>query len=798
MNGGSHFNEKAAYRVLNACLLSCMVLFGAERFLGIGEPNRLHVAVALVVPSVLAGINYMTARGRIICLAILLILLCAAMAAGFGDSVAFWQSFFPWLLGRGSAPGEWELGYGLLQTAMLAGGCYLLQILLEKVSLLKDVMAVVLSGILVFCLLTGREINHFGVAFLFCFVLLVWEERVQRHWEKRRGKKGGCEAHTFWILPFLALYLVLMAVMPVPEKPYDWMWAKNIYHQLKEPFMAYIKNIKWGSREGFGMTFTGFSRESDLGGDIQEEPREIMHVQVQSTAVDYLYLTGAVYDNFDGRGWSLTQEGYGDAAFLDTTQTLYAVKNYNRQYQGDYLKEIKADIRYGDFRTGYVFAPLKVWGLEKGNSRKDPDYVCEDGTLCWNGRKGYGTEYALHYFRMNAGQPQFDLFLEEASRAESENPEVNREIWETVMAECEKRVGRVFSLKDRDDYKKEIYERYLGQVKLSDEMEDCLGEIVADAETNVEKLRAIEGALSALTYTLTPGELPDSVMTAGDFLDYFLLESRQGYCTYFATAFVLLARAEGIPARYVQGYCIPLGEQGEARVYSDMAHAWPEVYLDGVGWIPFEPTPGYGSARLDSWGLRQPVEDSMPGGDSMPEGNLEQASGSGNGEYAPDADGPDAEEADSGDEKVTGYSWKLFGYTVLAVLWVCGILLAIDNALGRYRYRRMDPGERFRAEVFRNLKVLSWFGPERQEWETLEEFRKRAGQIPELLREGSELPFRFMESYERVVYGGETVEEDMIKEVFEEREGLFELLKEEKKMVWLYCRIRLYLGKYRF
>ncbi|MDE5590733.1 MAG: DUF4422 domain-containing protein, partial [Acetatifactor sp.] len=128
------------------------------------------------------------------------------------------------------------------------------------------------------------------------------------------------------------------------------------------------------------------------------------------------------------------------------------------QYQGDYLKEIRADIRYGDIRTEYVFAPLKVWGVEKVNSRKGSDYVCEDGTLCWNGRKGYGTEYELHYFGMNAGQPQFDLFLEEAGRAETENPEVNREVWETVMAECEKRVGRVFSPKDLDDCKKEIYD----------------------------------------------------------------------------------------------------------------------------------------------------------------------------------------------------------------------------------------------------------------------------------------------------------------------------------------------------
>ena len=36
---------------------------------------------------------------------------------------------------------------------------------------------------------------------------------------------------------------------------------------------------------------------------------------------------------------------------------------------------------------------------------------------------------------------------------------------------------------------------------------------------------------------------------------------------------------------------------------SGMAHSWPEVYIDGVGWIPFEPTPGYGRMRYVSWGM---------------------------------------------------------------------------------------------------------------------------------------------------------------------------------------------------
>lgn len=99
-------------------------------------------------------------------------------------------------------------------------------------------------------------------------------------------------------------------------------------------------------------------------------------------------------------------------------------------------------------------------------------------------------------------------------------------------------------------------------------------------DSDIGKLRKLEKALSAYDYTLSPGMIPEEVQNVSDFLDYFLLEKKEGYCTYFATAFVLLARAEGIPARYVQGYCVPMKTQ-EVQVYNTMAHAWPEAYVEG-------------------------------------------------------------------------------------------------------------------------------------------------------------------------------------------------------------------------
>ena len=134
-----------------------------------------------------------------------------------------------------------------------------------------------------------------------------------------------------------------------------------------------------------------------------------------------MYLTGMIYDTFDGREWSRKEQGYENEVFLDTAETLYAVRNSNERYQRDYLKEIRVTVRYEDFNTGYVFAPLKTWDMEDA-SGADADIVCEDGVLRWNGRKGYGTEYSLRYFAMNTGQPQFELFLEEAVRPEESRP----------------------------------------------------------------------------------------------------------------------------------------------------------------------------------------------------------------------------------------------------------------------------------------------------------------------------------------------------------------------------------------
>ena len=72
----------------------------------------------------------------------------------------------------------------------------------------------------------------------------------------------------------------------------------------------------------------------------------------------------------------------------------------------------------------------------------------------------------------------------------------------------------------------------------------------------------------------------------------FLFNSATGYCTHFATAYVLLARLNGIPARYASGFLVYMPNDRDSTVVTGLsAHAWPEVWLDGEGWSSREATP---------------------------------------------------------------------------------------------------------------------------------------------------------------------------------------------------------------
>ncbi|QHC59237.1 DUF3488 and transglutaminase-like domain-containing protein [Rathayibacter sp. VKM Ac-2760] len=147
------------------------------------------------------------------------------------------------------------------------------------------------------------------------------------------------------------------------------------------------------------------------------------------------------------------------------------------------------------------------------------------------------------------------------------------------------------------------FERYLS---LPDDVPEIVrttaAEVTADAVTAYDRARALQTFFRSSQFRYsedTPAEEGydgDGVGVLASFL-----EVREGYCVHFASAMAVMARELGIPSRLAIGYQpgsvvpSPGTELTSYRVQSSDLHAWPELYFEGVGWLPFEPTPSRGA-----------------------------------------------------------------------------------------------------------------------------------------------------------------------------------------------------------
>ena len=111
--------------------------------------------------------------------------------------------------------------------------------------------------------------------------------------------------------------------------------------------------------------------------------------------------------------------------------------------------------------------------------------------------------------------------------------------------------------------------------------------ITKDAETPYQKMLALQRHLRSFTYD----ERAPAGHEINDLL-FFLEQSKTGYCEQFAAAMAVMVRALGYASRVAVGF-LPgdVGDDGRFVVTTDQAHAWPEVYFKGFGWLAFEPTP---------------------------------------------------------------------------------------------------------------------------------------------------------------------------------------------------------------
>ena len=140
------------------------------------------------------------------------------------------------------------------------------------------------------------------------------------------------------------------------------------------------------------------------------------------------------------------------------------------------------------------------------------------------------------------------------------------------------------------NYPEDINQFYLSLPRDLPERVSELAREITGGETNpYDKVKAIESYLRTnYPYNLEVPPPPEG----RDVADYFLFDLGKGYCDYYATTMVVMARSVGIPARFVSGYSSGSYDAPNAQyvVRELNAHSWVEVYFPEIGWVEFEPT----------------------------------------------------------------------------------------------------------------------------------------------------------------------------------------------------------------
>ena len=126
-----------------------------------------------------------------------------------------------------------------------------------------------------------------------------------------------------------------------------------------------------------------------------------------------------------------------------------------------------------------------------------------------------------------------------------------------------------------------------------------LSDIDGSSGENQQRIRAAEVVADWFAnnaeYTVKPPSLPRNA----DPVEYFVGTSKEGYCMHYASAAVLILRELGVPARYASGYYVSKSifeeKDGEqvGVIIDNTAHAWVEIYLERIGWVPIEVTTSY-------------------------------------------------------------------------------------------------------------------------------------------------------------------------------------------------------------
>lgn len=722
-----------------------VAVIGAKAFIGIPEENVSFYPVAALLLICCFCVKHLKGRYKAVLPGI-------TLALGIG---------VVWLKDKEERAAFIQENIWVIWCICIVIGVFLLGMLIAYDLKIRLVSSLILFGLLIYCMIAGPMPDPAQTAAAVFLILLSVIDVIQRYWKK--SGYTDAKGHLISVAPFAILLALIVFLIPAPEKPYDWNIVKTVAKRIYDG-IRYTARFFHGNDEDYSRVM-GFSDNSTSFGDLFSDERELMKINTDRNTGPGIYLAGRVLDSFDGREWIRTYEGEYEDRLMDSLETVSSIMQYDEDYNFDYYKRVQLYITYNDFNTAYFFAPSKMLELVPENEK---EAYTQHGFEMSSGKNlGYGTKYLLNYIRTNDRNEGFTTY------ADGKSLPIEKDIWDRICYAFHYNETKGCSYEDYLAYTERMYQYYLPQTHVSDKAAAYMEELFDGAEGDMEKLKRIEEALSAFEYTLTPGDLPEEIDDEAKFLDRLLFETGEGYCTYYATAFVIMARSIGIPARFVQGFRVPMSASQSVSVMSSMSHAWPEAYIKGVGWIAFEPTPRM--AFDSSWQFMNRESTT----------NFEDRS---HFDEEKDSEEQQADAAVPEEEKQPIDLRTVFIPAGLILLFLL-IFVAADRIVQRSRYNRMNTEEKLMANCRYGIRLLRSLGLKLSAGETLQEFAQRA--YDELYEQeddenGSDVDIYdgtclgFIEKYEHLLYSAEKVDDELLPVITEDMNRLFDLIRARK------------------
>jgi len=396
-----------------------------------------------------------------------------------------------------------------------------------------------------------------------------------------------------------------------------------------------------GVGTGTGLA-TGVNPVVDLGDDLRRgAPLTVLTYRSSDADGTYLKLVDLV--DFSGRTWSPADVDVDPDATLDTLPDAPGIAADTSR------RVVSTEVQVGALRSPYLPVPVPpqtITGLDDGWSWVDQSGV----TVRSTDESTQGLDYTVE------------------SRPVDPSPE------QVVAALGE--TGADMSA-------------YLSVDDVPQTVGDLAAEVTAEAVNPFDAAVALQDWFRDGDFTYSE-DTPVDEGYDGNGLDAVerFLEVRSGYCVHFASAMAVMARTLGIPSRMAVGF-LPgtptgFGDETARAVSSDDLHTWPELYFEGLGWVPFEPTVGLGTPRsyLQETGVEPTAEPTAPD-------EASQAPSADEPTAAPSADGaaPGAEDSQeaSAQSGAPGPVPVVGGALGLAVL---AALLVVPSGMRAARRRR--------------------------------------------------------------------------------------------------------------